>query len=131
MSRRRALLINAATNSSQKPYNVRIIGSLPVHQATTTTELTIWYVGHTYAVDANNGLITLTDGSIYPLRYANADEFHIQMAGNYCILNAISGNTMYYFPPGCTASYGYDASTRLYTITAHGQIQVFTSIVSN
>lgn len=131
MSRRRALLINLAVNSSPKPYDVRIIDSLQVHQADTTTKFTTWYVGKSYAVDTDNSLFTLPNGNLFPLRYANATDFNIQMAGKYCILNAISGNTMYYLPSGCTASYSYDASTGLYTITAHGQIQVFTLTVSN
>lgn len=130
MSRRRALLINTAVNTSPKLYNVRIIGSLQVHQAANTTNYTPWYVAAGFTVDENNRLLTLINGNMYPLRYSNADAFYFQLVDSYCMLNAASGNTVYYFPNGCTASYGYDEATGLYTITAHGKIQVFTSLAS-
>lgn len=131
MSRRRALLINTASSTLEKPYNIRIIGSLLVHQAASEQMYTTWYVGDEYTVDTSNGLITLTDGHIFYLRYSSSHLFNIQMAGNHCILNALSGNTMYYFPPDCSISCSYDESAGLYTITANGQIREFTPIVTN
>lgn len=130
MSRRRALLINTAVNTSPKLYNVRIIGSLQVHQAVNTTDYTPWYVGPGFTVDENDQLLTLINGSMYLLRYSNPNGFHYQLAARYCMLNAASGNTVYYFPEDCTASYEYDEATGLYTITAHGKILVFTSLAS-
>ena len=131
MLRRRALLINAAVNSSPKPYDVRIISSLQIHQSDNETAYTPWYTGDNYTFNADSGLFTLTDGSMYPLRYSYANDFYTQLVENYCILQEISGSTMYYFPDGCTVSYGYDETTGLYTITAHGKIQKYTPILTS
>lgn len=130
MLRRRTLLINSAANSSPKPYDVRIISSLQIHQSNSATAYTPWYTGNGYTFNADNGLFTLIDGSMYPLRYSYADDFYTHLVRSYCILQAINGSTMYYFPDGCTVSYGYDEASGLYTITAHGKIQVFTPLTS-
>ena len=130
MSRRRALLINTAVNTSPKLYNVRIIGSLQVHQAVNTENYTPWYVGSGFTVDENNQLLTLINGSMYPLSYSDTDAFHYQLEARYCMLNAASGNTVYYFPKGCTSSYEYDEAAGLYTITAHGKIQAYAPLAS-
>lgn len=132
MSRRRALLINTASNTSEKPYNIRIIGSLLIHQTTHSEQMyTAWYVGDEFTVDTDSGLITLTDGYIFYLRYSSSHLFNTHMAGNYCILNETSGNTMYYFPSDCAISCNYDESTGLYTIVANGQIREFTPILTS
>ena len=130
MLRRRALLINAAVNSSPKPYDIRIISSLQIHQSNSATAYTPWYTGDDYTFNADSGLFTLIGGSMYPLRYSYADDFYTQLVRNYCILQGISGSTMYYFPDGCTVSYGYDEATGLYTITAHGKIQAYAPLAS-
>ena len=131
MSRRRALLINTAVNTSPKLYNVRIIGSLQIHQAVNTENYTSWYVGSGFTVDENNQLLTLINGSMYLLRYSNPNGFHYHLEERYCMLNSASGNTVYYFPEDSTSSYEYDEATGLYTITAHGRIQVFTPILTS
>jgi len=87
-------------------------------------------MGSGFTVDENNQLLTLINGSMYPLRYSDTDAFHYLLVARYCMLNAASGNTVYYFPEDCTASYEYDEATGLYTITAHGKILVFTSLAS-
>lgn len=131
MSRRRALLINKASSTLEKPYNIRIIGSLQVYQTDNEQMYTAWYVGDEFTVDTDSGLITLTDSHIFYLRYSSSHLFNTQMAGNHCILNGTSGNTMYYFPSDCSISCNYDESTGLYTIIANGQIREFTPILTS
>lgn len=130
MSRRRALLIRSALNSAPKPYEVRVITSLLIHQSTSENGYTPWYTGDTYEFNESSSLFTLTDGSMYPLRYSTASAFNTQFMENYCISQAASGSIMYFFMQGCIASSAFDEATGMYSITIHGKIKVYTPITS-
>lgn len=130
MSRRRALLINTTVNSSPKLYNTKIISSLLLNQSTTTLGYSLWRAGEDYTVDTQNGVFVLVNYNTYIIDYTSSTTFDTFLLGNYCILGSERGSPMYYFPSGCTVTFEHDEVTGLYSVTAHGKIQMFTPIVS-
>lgn len=130
MPRRRALLISAISNTAPEPYNLKIIGSMVLHQANNTINSSPWYTGSNFTMDTDNAVFHLDNASLYSLSYTPEDGFHYQIRGNYCILGSGSGSTMYYFPSESTAVYAFDESTGIYSITAYGKIQVYTPATS-
>ncbi len=129
MPRRRALLANAAINIPQL-YNVKIITSLLMHESADTAQYSLWYRGMAYDIDTETGFFVLDNPSSIFLNFQSSDAFRKHLLQKYCILGANSGSPMYYFPAGCTASYEYDESSGIYSITAHGKIQMYTPIIS-
>lgn len=123
LTRRRALLISAVTSGAKPDYSMEVVSSLVIHQSTSDTISTEWYVAKGFESD---GTFTLTNPSKSMLSYSSTGTFNNLFLQRYCIQGASSGSTMYYFPAGCTATHTHDETAGTYTITVTGRIQVYT-----
>lgn len=122
LTRRRALLISAVTSGVKPNYSMKVVSSLVIHQSTSDTISTEWYVAKGFESD---GTFTLTNPSKSMLSYSSTGTFNNLFLQRYCIQGASSGSTMYYFPADCTATHTHDETAGTYTITVTGRIQVY------